>query len=62
MLLYHPAVINYFEPFAVRLQDLLHQHTEAEAMIGDPAAQTWLGKRYFWGLGGLQPDEEQVEM
>jgi len=55
-------VTNYLEPFAVRLQDLLHQHTEAEAMIGDPAAQTWLGKRYFWGLGGLQPDEEQVEM
>lgn len=29
-------------------------------MTGNPAAQTWLGKRYFWGMGGLQPDEEQV--
>jgi TPR repeat protein len=38
-------------------EDLMHQFTEAEALGGDPAAQTWLGKRYFWGWGGLTPDE-----
>jgi hypothetical protein len=37
--------------------DELHQHTEAEAHDGNPAAQTWLAKKYFWGLGGVARNE-----
>lgn len=37
-------------------EDLIHQHTEADALNGDAEAQTWLGKMYFWGFGGLHPD------
>jgi hypothetical protein len=36
---------------------VLHQHTEAEAHDGNAHAQTWLAKKYFWGLGGLQRNE-----
>jgi len=38
-------------------EDIIHQHTEAEAHDGNPFAQTWLAKKYFWGLGGLQRNE-----
>ena len=36
--------------------DELQVHNEAEAEGGDPATQPWLGRKYFWGLGGLGPD------
>jgi TPR repeat protein len=32
-------------------------HTEAEAADGNADAQTWLAKKYFWGLGGVERDE-----
>ena len=38
-------------------EDILHQHTEAEAYDGNPYAQTWLAKKYFWGLGGIERNE-----
>lgn len=38
-------------------EDELHQHTEAEAHDGNPDAQTWLAKKYFWGLGGVARNE-----
>ena len=37
--------------------DVVHQHTIAEAYEGNPDAQTWLAKKYFWGLGGLERNE-----
>ena len=46
--------INYF---AAGEEDILHQHTEAEAYDGNPYAQTWLAKKYFWGLGGIERNE-----
>ena len=36
--------------------DEVHQYNEAEAEAGDANAQMWLGRRYFWGFGGLQPN------
>lgn len=41
-------------------EDELHLHNEAEAEAGDPDAQLWLGRRYFWGYGGLQPNVQMA--
>lgn len=38
--------------------DILHQHTEAEAYDGNAHAQTWLAKKYYWGFGGVEQNEQ----
>lgn len=38
--------------------DQQHSLSEVDAHAGDPNAQVWLGKKYFWGLGGLQRNED----
>ena len=38
-------------------EDELHVHNEAQAHDGDAHAQTYLGKKYFWGWGGVQRNE-----
>jgi len=40
--------------------DELQLHNEAEAEAGNTEAQMWLGRRYFWGYGGLQPNAAQA--
>ena len=40
--------------------DELQLHHEAEAEAGDAHAQMWLGRRAFWGYGGLQPNAAQA--
>lgn len=40
--------------------DELQLHNEAEALAGNTEAQMWLGRRYFWGYGGLQPNVQQA--
>jgi len=40
--------------------DELQLHNEAEAEAGNTDAQMWLGRRYFWGYGGLQPNVRQA--
>jgi len=37
-------------------EDDLHVYNENEAQAGDAEAQMWLGKRHFWGLGGVDPN------
>lgn len=38
-------------------EDEHHQHSEADAFDGDPNAQVWLAKKFFWGLGGIERNE-----
>lgn len=40
--------------------DSSHQLSEFDALAGDAEAQAWLGKKYFWGLGGLQRNEHMA--
>jgi TPR repeat protein len=41
-------------------EDELHQHYEAEALAGDPWAMMWMGRRYWWGQGGVRPDHQMA--
>ena len=36
--------------------DIINTHTEAEAIGGDPEAQMFMGRRYYWGFGGVPPN------
>lgn len=52
---------NKAEGFAGE-SDSTHQLTEYDAFNGDAEAQTWLAKKYFWGLRGLKSDLKQAKL
>jgi hypothetical protein len=37
-------------------EDDVHLSFLADAEAGNAEAQMWLGRRYFWGYGGVQPN------
>jgi TPR repeat protein len=49
-----------FEGFGGEEDDAVQYHQQ-EADNGDVPSQLWLGKRYFWGGGGIQPDPVRAQ-
>ena len=47
--------VGFDEQFGT--ESTVHVLEEAEAHNGDPDAQVWLARRYWWGMGGLPPNE-----
>ncbi len=41
-------------------EDNLHIYYESEAAAGNADAAVYMGKRFFWGLGGVEPDEVEA--